>query len=125
MDQNTMRWAVILHLSQFGGYFVPLLGFIAPILVWQLKKDEVPGLDAHGRQVANWLISLVIYLTVLPGLIFLCMTSFGIGMGFLGLFLIWLIAIGFGLLALIFPIIGAIKATNGMVWEYPLTIQIL
>jgi uncharacterized Tic20 family protein len=26
-------------------------------LIWQLKKDEIPALDAHGKMVANWMIS--------------------------------------------------------------------
>jgi len=36
-----------------------------------------------------------------------------------GFILIWVL----GLLALIFPIIGAIKANDGEVWPYPLSIR--
>src|SRR5947207_2717362 len=49
MDQQTRQWAMVLHLSQFAGYAVPLAGLIAPIVIWQVKKNELPGIDAHGK----------------------------------------------------------------------------
>jgi hypothetical protein len=33
---------------------------IAPIIIWQLKKNEFPELDAHGKVVVNWIISVLI-----------------------------------------------------------------
>ncbi|MEZ6095927.1 MAG: DUF4870 domain-containing protein [Pirellulaceae bacterium] len=57
MESN--KWALILHLSVFAGYAVPMVGLIAPLIIWQMKKDEVPGLDAHGRIVMNSIISFL------------------------------------------------------------------
>ncbi|MEQ1904162.1 MAG: DUF4870 domain-containing protein, partial [Pirellulaceae bacterium] len=56
MDQNTRTWAMILHLSVFAGYLVPMAGLLAPILIWQLKKNEMPELDAHGKMVLNFMV---------------------------------------------------------------------
>lgn len=125
MDRDANRWAAILHISQLGGYFIPLAGFIAPILIWQLKKEEFPELEAHGREVTNWIISLIIYHAVCLGLILLIFLSFGIGFGFLSVFLTWLVFIVLGILAVVFPIVGAIKAADGILWNYPLKIEIL
>jgi uncharacterized Tic20 family protein len=33
--------------------------------------------------------------------------------------------IALGMLCLIFPIVGAVKATSGVVWKYPLSIPFL
>jgi uncharacterized Tic20 family protein len=102
------QWALILHLSQFAGYVVPLAGWIAPIVIWQIKKTDIPGLDAHGKVVANWILSMLIYCSVSGVLMFLL-----IGFPLL---------IMFALLGIIFPIIGALKADNGILWKYPLSI---
>jgi Uncharacterized protein conserved in bacteria len=108
-DQETRQWAMFLHLSQFAGYFVPIAGLIAPILIWQLKKNELPGLDVHGRNVANWILSSLIYLVIS---IVLVIVLIGIPL-----------LIALGLMLIIFPIIGGVKANNGEVWKYPLSIE--
>ena len=102
------EWGLILHLSQFCGMAAPLAGFIVPIVIWQIKKDEIPLVDAHGKVVANWLISFMIY-----GVVCFILSFVIIGIPML---------IILGALAVIFPIVGAIKANNGEVWRYPLSI---
>lgn len=102
---------MLLHFSQYSGFIVPVGGFIVPVLIWQLKKDDVPGLDEHGKNVTNWLISYVIYWAV---------------SGLLTLFLIGFVAmIALFLMMLIFPIIGGIKANAGETWKYPTAIGFL
>jgi uncharacterized protein len=111
MEKQTRTWAMILHLSQLASLIVPLAGLIAPIVIWQIKKTELPGIDVHGKIVVNWIISAVIYAVVSVLLI--------------------VVVIGFPLLivvaivGIVFPIIGGIKASNGEVWKYPLTISFI
>lgn len=105
------QMGLFLHLSLLIYAFAFPIGAVAPILIWQLKKDDIPGLEAHGKMAANWMISLAIYFAVSFVLAFVLI-------GFLG-FLV------FGIMAIVFPIIGAIKANNGELWEYPLTIKFL
>ena len=52
---------MFLHLSQLLNMVIPLAGVVVPIVIWQMKKDETPALDAHGKMVVNWLISSLIY----------------------------------------------------------------
>lgn len=103
------QWAIVLHLSQYAGYLVPFAGFLLPILLWQLKKDTVPGLDEHDRNVVNWLISSLIYGFV-SGVLTIVL------IGFVGLLAIIV-------MAMVFPIIGAIKANDGIAWRYPTAIR--
>lgn len=110
-DQQTRQWAMFLHLSQLAGYVVPFAGLIAPIVIWQIKKAEMPAIDEHGKIVANWIISAIIYFVVSA-----ILTVVVIGLPLL---------IVVGVLAVVFPIIGGIKANNGEVWRYPLSIQFL
>jgi uncharacterized protein len=110
-DEKQM--GLLLHLSQLANLIVPPAGIIAPIVIWQIKKDQIPALDAHGKMVTNWLISSAIYWFISFLLLFV--------------FLIGVIPmIGLIIAGIAFPIIGAIKANNnGELWEYPLTIKFL
>jgi uncharacterized Tic20 family protein len=103
------QWALFLHLSQLAGFIVPFAGWIAPVLIWQLKKEEMPALDPHGKVVVNWILSELIYGAIAAILIFVI-----IGIPLL---------IALAVIGIIFPIIGAVKADNGIVWEYPLSIK--
>jgi uncharacterized Tic20 family protein len=108
-DQETRQWTTFLHLSLLAGVLVPGAGFVLPIVLWQLKKNELPGVDAHGKVVTNWIISSLIYGAISGMLIFVL-----IGLPLLGILAV---------LGLIFPVIGAIKANNGELWVYPLSIR--
>jgi uncharacterized Tic20 family protein len=110
-EKETRQWAMFLHLSLLAGFVVPFAGFVAPILIWQLKKEEFPELDEHGKVVINWLISGLIYAGISFILMFLII---GIPM-----------LMVLGLLAVVFPIVGGIKANNGELWTYPLSIPFL
>lgn len=109
-DEKQM--GLFLHLSGLAFAFVFPLGIALPIVLWQTQRDRMPALDAHGKMIANWMISATIYLVVSFILMFVLV-------GFLTGAAVWLMAV-------IFPIIGAIKANNeGEFWEYPLTIKFL
>ncbi|RME94004.1 MAG: DUF4870 domain-containing protein, partial [Verrucomicrobia bacterium] len=106
---QTRLWAMILHLSVFAGYIVPLAGLVAPIVIWQVKKSQLPGIDIHGKIVLNWILSLILYVVI--GLI--------LSLVVVGIFVL----IAAGVCAIVFPIVGGIKANNGEVWHYPLSIR--
>lgn len=102
---------MFLHLSQLLNMVIPLAGVIVPIVIWQMKKDETPALDAHGKMVVNWLISSLIY-WIVSGILAIVL------IGFLGM-------LALVIMGIVFPIIGGVKANNGELWEYPLTIKFL
>lgn len=108
-DKSEERtWAMLLHLSVFAGYIVPLGGIIVPIVIWQVQKDKMPIIDAHGKVVVNAIISFTIYFAIS-----IVLVAFLIGIPMLMVL---------SLMAIVFPIIGAIKANNDEVWDYPLMI---
>lgn len=111
LEQQTRLWGLILHLSLLAGYVVPLAGLVAPVIIWQLKKSQLPALDAHGKTVVNWILSAILY--TVAGLIL----TF-VGIGFLVLFAL-------AICSVVFPIVGAIKAHQGELWRYPLSIPFL
>lgn len=110
-ERDTRQWALFLHLSLLAGHAVPMGGIIAPILIWQIKKEELPEIDVHGKNAVNWIISLIIYLVVCVPLCFVL-----VGFALLAIL---------GVLAVVFPIIAAMKANEGETWRYPLSITFL
>lgn len=102
-------WSMIIHLSQLCGYLLPLAGLIVPIILWQVKKNDSPVIDQHGRVVTNWILSVLIYYAAaaLLSIIFI-----GIPL------LLALVVVG-----IVFPIVGGIKANSGEIWVYPLSIS--
>lgn len=109
--QEERQMGMFLHLSGLAFALIFPIGLVAPILLWQTQKEKMPALDAHGKMAANWMISATIYGVVSFILAFVLI-------GFLTGLAVWLMAI-------IFPIIGGIKANNGEFWEYPLTIKFI
>lgn len=103
---------MLTHLSQLLDLITGIGGFIVPLVIWLTQKDKVLGMDTHGKMVLNFQISLFIYSIVAIPLIFL------FGLGLIVLIVIWLVA-------LIFPILNAIKVNNGEIPSYPLSLQIL
>ena len=109
-DKETRTWAMILHLSLLSGLVLPIAGLIAPVVIYVIKKDDLPGLVPHGYVVFNWMISAVVY-AVLSLVLMIVLV------GFVTMFAVVILSIAF-------PIIGGIKASEGQVWPYPLSIPI-
>ena len=111
IEKNT--FLAILHASQFSSFLLPILGISVPIILWFLERSKSPEVDAHGKMIVNWVFSVTIYLLGLLVFMFLAPAITLIGM----------VLIGFA--SVIFPVIAAIKAFNGELWKYPLTVNFL
>jgi len=105
MDEAQEKtWGMISHLSG-------LVGFIGPLIVWLIKKDESPFIDDQGKESLNFQISIFIYS--------------------MAAFILMFIVIGFILLpaVLVFDIvmiiIAAMKANEGEKYRYPLCIRLI
>lgn len=112
ISKEEQNWAMWLHLSQLAGYLlIPLVGLVVPIVIWSMKRADSPFVDDNGKMVINWLLSALIYFAV------------GFVLSFVAVGL--LIIIPLYVIGIVFPIIGAIKAAQGELWNYPLTIRFL
>lgn len=105
------QMGMIMHLSQLINVILFPIGIVAPIILWQTQKDKMPALDAHGKMVTNFMISMTIYMVVSIILMFVLI-------GFLTI-------LAAAIMGIVFPIIGGIKANNGELWSYPMTIKFL
>ncbi|MFC4269538.1 DUF4870 domain-containing protein [uncultured Polaribacter sp.] len=103
---------VLTHLSQLLDFVSGVGGFIVPLVIWLIKKDEIVDMDRQGKEILNFRISMFIYILICIPLILL------LGLGILGLIVI-------GFFYLIFPIVNAVRVSNGQEPNYPLTLKII
>jgi uncharacterized Tic20 family protein len=104
VPSESRGWATAAHLIPLIG-----LGFIGPLVVWLMKRDEDPFVEYHAREALNFQISMIIYV--------------------IASVLLMLVLIGFILIivvlvfALVVMIIAGVKAANGEFYRYPLTLR--
>ena len=107
LEEN--NFLMLLHLTQFCGMLIPLIGSVIPVFLWLNNKDRSPKADLHGRIVFNWMFSFTFYL-----ICSLLLSGAVIGLVTLGVLLI---------LNVIFVMVGTFRARNGKIFEYPFSIQ--
>ncbi len=104
-------YAMFCHLSALIGFIIPFGNIIGPLIIWILKKDQYPMVDEHGKESLNFQISMTIY--VLAALI-------------LVLFLIGIpLLVVLGLFELVAIVVASVKANDGLLFKYPLSIRFL
>jgi uncharacterized Tic20 family protein len=104
--QDEKNLGLIMHVLSLVGF-----SLIGPLIVWLVKKDESPFINAQGRELLNFQLSFLIYAIVcIP----LCFVLIGIPL---------LIIVG--LASFILTIIGLVKATEGKIYRFPVTIKML
>jgi uncharacterized Tic20 family protein len=104
-ERETRQWAMFIHFSILAGWVIPLAGLVVPILLWQLKKDELPGIVPHAHVVMNWMVTSLVYALISFVLLIIVIGVFGF--------------IALGIATIIFAIMGGLKANEGVLWPYP------
>jgi uncharacterized Tic20 family protein len=103
---------VITHLSQYLDYVTGFGGLIVPLILWLTNREQVLGMNEHGKSVINLQLSLILY--VIIGIPAILLLGFGI-----------LLLILAGMLSLVMPIVNAVKASNGEAPSYFGTIRFI
>ena len=112
INKNARMWAMICHLAGLAGIILPASGnIVAPLIVWQIKKDDNPFIDEQGKEAVNFQISMSIYFIASVFLCFICVGAFLVAATIIVFF--------------VFLLIAAVKANNGYHYRYPLTIRFI
>jgi uncharacterized Tic20 family protein len=114
VNKDARMWSMFCHLSGLAALLpiMPVLGgIIAPLIIWQIKKDEHPFVNEQGKEAVNFQISILIYELVAGLLFFAC----------IGTLLLPAVMI----FDIVFLVIAAIKANNGFHYRYPLCIRFI
>jgi uncharacterized protein len=117
-ESQARTWNMLCHLSALAGLIIPFGNILGPLLVWQIKKNEIPSVNVHGKAALNFQITVVIALFA-GAVVALLLSFFCIG------FLLIPVVMLIGLAGLIFAIIAGIKANNGEDYKYPFSLDLV
>ncbi|RRV09158.1 DUF4870 domain-containing protein [Pseudomonas sp. v388] len=109
--QSARQWAMFCHLSAFAGLIFPLGNLLAPLILWQLKRENDPFIDAQGKEAMNFQITATLA----------AMVSILLMVVVIGFPLLLLVIVG----AMALIIIAGIKANEGRDYRYPFTWRLL
>ena len=97
---------ILCHLSTFLG-----AALLLPFIVWLVKRHDADSVAAHAAEALNFHLSLALYgILLIP----LCFVYVGIPLLIL-----------MGLASVVLAIVGAVRASDGTFYRYPLTIRLV
>lgn len=97
---------ILCHVSALIG-----VGFVLPFIVWLVKKHDADPVADHAKETLNFHLSWLLYALVCVPLTWIL----------IGIPLLILL----GVAAIVLAIIGAVKASDGVLYRYPLTIRFI
>jgi len=99
------------HLLGLCGFVFPFGNVLGPLVIWLMKRDEMPFVGDQAKESLNFQISMTL---AAIALFLLGLLTCGIGLILLPLL---------GLAGVVFPVIAAIKTNDGIAYRYPFTIR--
>ena len=84
-------------------------GFLGPLIIWLIKKDDSPFVDRHGKEALNFQLTILIAWVASGLLAFVC----------IGFILMPVI----GIVDLVLCILAAVKSSRGEDYRYPINIR--
>jgi uncharacterized protein len=119
-------WGIGAHLAGLGAGLATaaIFGWVGPLIVYLVKRDEHPFTDHHAKEALNFQLTVLIAILasavlVVPAAIIGVLTL-GIGLLVFGAIALAAVVAWF-----VLPILAAIKASNGEGYRYPLTIRFI
>ena len=110
-EKEERTWGMLCHLSAFAGFIVPFGGILAPLIIWLIKKDEMPFVNDQGKESINFQITLFVAAII-------CMILMFVGIGFL-------LIVALAIFGVIMIIIASIRANEGTYYRYPYALRLI
>ena len=104
-SKDDRLFAMLAHISAI------FTGFIGPLVIWLIKKDESEFISDQAKEALNFQITLIIAIVICFVLMFVL----------IGFFLVFAVALA----AVVLPLIGGIKANGGERYRYPFTLRLI
>ena len=57
LSKDEKTWGMLCHISTFCGMIIPFGNILAPLIIWLIKKEELPFVSDQGKEVLNFQIS--------------------------------------------------------------------
>jgi uncharacterized protein len=104
-DERT--FAILSHILAI----VPGIGIFGPLVIWLIKKDESPFVEANAKESLNFQLTMLIAYVVSWILVIVLI-------GVLLFFVIWLLNI-------ILVIVASVKTSENKIYRYPFNLRLI
>lgn len=111
ISKDERMWGMFCHLIAFSGFIIPFGSILGPLIIWLIKKDEMPFVDDQGKESLNFQLTMLIAF-IISALLMLVL----IGFVMIGILFIYEIVV---------IIIAAIKANDGVRYRYPYVVRFI
>ena len=108
-DERT--WSILVHLAALSALVIPFGHLLGPLVIWLIKRSEMPMVDRHGKEALNFQITVTLAS-------FVCGLLFIVGIGVVALFVL-LVADA------VLVIMAAVKTSRGEAFSYPFTLRLI
>lgn len=112
IPKEERQWAAFAHLA---GLFVlivpPLGGILGPLIIWILKKDDMPFVREQGREAINFQITMLLAMLVSGALI----------LALIGYVLLPLVVVA----DLVLIVVATLSASDGGAYRYPFNLRLI
>lgn len=110
-NKDERTWGMLCHLTALSGFIIPFGSILGPLIIWLIKKDEMPFVDDQGKEALNFQITMLIAFIISFVLMFIL----------IGFVLMGVVAI----FDIVMLIIASIKANEGVRYRYPYAIRLI
>jgi uncharacterized Tic20 family protein len=111
-NPDARLWGMFAHLASLVGLLgIPFGHVLGPLVVWLIKKDEMPFVNDQGKESLNFQITVAI--AVLVSLPLVCTG------------VLFFVPIVIVILGVVFGVIGGVKANSGIYYRYPWAIRLI
>ena len=56
--ESVKTWVMWSHFSAIGGLIFPFGNILGPLIVWLVKRDEIPEVNVNGKEALNFQITM-------------------------------------------------------------------
>ncbi len=107
LTNDDKTWGMLAHLSVLLSLVIGN-SFVAPLIIWLIKKDSSPFVDDQAKEALNFQLSVLIVVIVSS------LTCIGIP-----------IALAAFVASIVYGIIGGMAANRGELYRYPYTFRMI
>jgi len=121
LSSGERTWAASAHLAALvaalvTSWFAGVAGAVAAFVVWLLVRDKSRFAAVHAKEALNFNFSMFLYAVASIALV-----VFTLGIGLIVAVPIW---VALAILWLVCTIVATVKAYDGEVYRYPLTLRL-
>ncbi|HEX4940622.1 MAG TPA: DUF4870 domain-containing protein [Candidatus Kapabacteria bacterium] len=111
LSPDERNWGMFCHLAGFAGIIIPFGSIIGPLVIWLIKRDEMPFVNYNGKEALNFQITYMVAFLV-------SVVLMSVVIGFLMMAVV-------GIAWLVFTILAISHSSKGEYYRFPYIFRVI